>query len=821
MAGLTWLEVAVAAPIATTLTYRHPPSSTVAPRPGLRLLAPLGGRQVTGYLLACLDSPPEPGGYAIRDLIRYLDPEPLFPAEMVDFFRWLADYYQHPIGEVIKAALPAGLAPQSGRLITLTDHGREMLARLSAPERPAGKWFARLLKDGRLTVAATRKLGRDGQGGLLARWEQQGLIVASETAAQDAVGEKTELCLAWPLGPGLPAGTRLLSSERRLLALLDELGRAGGQPWLPVRQLVPRYRGYRKPMCSLAERGLLQLAERPVYRDPFGEPPPVSSPPVRLTDEQETAMQSLAPALAARRYAPFLLHGVTGSGKTEVYLQASALTLAQGQGVLVLVPEIALANQIEGDFLSRFGNQVAILHSGLNAGERFDQWRRILSGQAQVVIGARSALFAPLTGLGLIIVDEEHDGAYKQEDGFRYQARDAAVMRAKQTGCVVLLGSATPAITSFYHGATGKYRRLTLTRRVAERRLPAVEIVDLRAVPTVSGRPPLFSPQLLGQIRETLAQGNQSLIFLNRRGFANLVLCQDCGQVLRCGHCQVSLTLHQQSGQLVCHYCGFAIKNAALCPQCRSAHLVPVGFGTERIEEELTRLLPGARIGRLDRDTATARGQQLAILKAMRQRQIDILVGTQMIAKGHHFPHVTLVGVVWADAGLGLPDYKAGERTFQLLTQVFGRAGRGESPGRVVVQTLNPEHYSIVTSQGHDYHTLYAEELGRRRLLGFPPYCRLVNIRLEGRQAKEVERAAIRLGRLARDEAQALGIGVLGPAPAPIAKLRDLYRWQLLLKGVNLKTLHDLSVRLAGVKPAALGASAVKLQVDVDPESMV
>jgi len=816
---MSFLEVAVASPLATTLTYRTPASSLVVPVPGLRLLVPLGRRQVTGYLLDSFASLPIETTYTIRSIIDYLDPFPLFPAAMVPFFRWLADYYQYPIGEIIKGALPSGLTPQSGRRLVMTPSGRAFFAEMPEAGWP-GPWFGQFLGDGGLSESVCRRLWRTSGRRLLERWAEQGLLDIIPVVSADKVSTKYESCvrLQGPPPGDLP---RLLRSEEKTLEVISALSSSFLRPWVAIRDLARDYPGSRKALSSLVERQWLLREERPVYRDPFGEQPPLIPEPLALTPDQQTALAELTSAIDSQRYCPFLLHGITGSGKTEVYLRATALALKMGRDVLILVPEIALATQIEGAFLGRFGEQVAILHSGLSAGERFDQWQRICRGQAKVVVGARSALFAPLASLGLIVVDEEHDGAYKQEDSFRYNARDAAVMRASQSGAVVVLGSATPSVISYFHATAGKYRLLSLPERVAERSLPTVEVVDLKAVPTVSGQPPLFTPQLVKAVKETFAAGDQSLIFLNRRGFANLLLCRTCGQPIQCGHCNVSLTLHQGSGSLVCHYCGFSIKSATLCPNCQSTDLITVGFGTERIEEELQTILPAARVARLDRDTAASRSHYLAILKAVHAREIDILVGTQMITKGHHFPHVTLVGVVWADAGLGMADYKAGERTFQLLTQVFGRAGRGEKAGRVVVQTYHPQHYSITNAETHNYGGLYAEELRLRRALSFPPFSRLINIRVEGPKAKEVEGVALHLGRLARQQARACRLEVLGPAPAPITKVRDLFRWQLLLKGADLKALHALSASLMACKPAALGGASVKLQVDVDPESMV
>ena len=809
-----YLEVAVAAPLPHTLTYAPPPTEEEL-RPGQRLLVPLAGRLVTGYLLAFTKEKPETG---LRAASEILDPEPVFPAGMIPFFRWAARYYHHPIGEVIKTALPGGLTSQSGRQLLLTEKGWQHFTEQEPQAGEARPWLAELLRKKQLGPATMRKLWRGRERRLIEQWARQGLVTVEEMIAGESVGQKTDTCIF--LSPeGKFAEADLKPSERKTLALIANMQAPPGQG-IPRRELARLYSGVRKALQSLAGKGILLLREQPVYRDPFGETPPFFPKPAKLTTEQEEALARLAPAITAKRYSPFLLHGVTGSGKTEVYLRAAELTLAQGRSVLVLVPEIALATQLEGHFLSRFGEKVALLHSGLSKGERFDQWQRTLSGEAQVVIGARSAVFAPLADPGLIIVDEEHDGAYKQEDGLRYQGRDLALLRGSQAGAVVLLGSATPAITSYQHAANGKYTLLTLRNRIENRPLPAVEIVDLQAVNTVSGRPPLFSPQLRQGLRETLARGEQSLIFLNRRGFASCMLCGDCGQAVQCPHCQVSLTMHKGRSALICHYCGHSITSRTVCGNCRSTNLVAVGFGTERIEEELTALFPSARIARLDRDTTANRREFLRILKAVHQREVDILVGTQMITKGHHFPHVTLVGIVWADAGLGIPDYKAGERTFQLLSQVTGRAGRGEQPGRVIVQTHQPGHYSVLTARAHDYAGLFARELSLRQALGYPPFSRLINLLLEGEQEESVKNRALALAARGKTLSRQLDrTAILGPAPSPLARLRGLFRWQLLLKGTDLDQLHGLCASLEQ-EHSGLGGP-VKLTVDVDPENML
>ncbi|NTV14303.1 MAG: primosomal protein N' [Desulfobulbaceae bacterium] len=808
-----YLEVAVAAPIPQSLTYLVPPGEP-PPKTGCRVLVPLGRRQVTGYVLG--PAAPPPPGLRIKKYSELLDREPLFPAAMVGFFRWLADYYQYPLGEVIKTALPAGTTTASTRRLLLKATGAAELASLAgSPEAPP--WLAELLARGEIPPGATRKLFRDRAARRrLEPWLAAGWLELREELAGDQVRARQVTCATLtPAGLSAPP-PELKKAELKTLTLLREL--AGGQRVpIPRPHLAKGYAGARAALVSLAARGLLTVSELPLYRDPFGEPPLVFPAPEQLTEEQVAVLAEIDRALTAGTFAPMLLHGVTGCGKTEVYLRAARRCLALGRPVLVLVPEIALTTQLEGHFLTRFGREVALLHSGLSPGERFDQWQRIVRGEAKIVIGARSAVFAPLAAPGLIIVDEEHDPSYKQEDNLRYQARDLAVLRASLAAGVVLLGSATPSLTSYHHAIHGKYRLLSMRRRVADQEMPRVEVIDLRRVKTVSGRPPLFAPELTIALKETLAAGDQSLVFLNRRGYASLLLCRACGQAVRCPSCAISLTLHQGRGELVCHYCGHTITSRTVCSQCRSPELVPVGFGTERLEAELKGLLPTARIARLDRDTSSNRQDFLALLRAVHQREVDILVGTQMITKGHHFPHVTLVGVVWADASLNFPDFRAGERTYQLLSQVTGRAGRGDKAGRVIIQALAPDHYAISTARQHDYQAFYREELALRRGLLFPPFSHLVNLRFDGveehlvrRLAEQTAEQARRLGRQAR-------VTILGPAPAPLSRLQGRYRWQLLLKGENRASLHALCRQLSGERETG----PVKLTVDVDPENML
>ena len=810
-----YLEVAVAAPLPQTLTYAVPTSGET-PRPGQRVLVPLGGRLLTGYVLALTEKKPE---FRLKPIADILDDFPVFPEGLVSFFRWVARYYHYPIGEVIRGALPGGLTSQSGRQITITEPGLNFFL-IEQPQLAQDyPWLVTLTTKKKLSAATARKLWRDKERRLLEQWAEQGLISVEQIISGASIGQKTETCVSLISEAHTPeALASLKPSEKKTLAILEEMLPSSPQG-LPRRELTRVYSGAAKTLASLAGNGIIRLTERPVYRDPFGEAPLFFPRPSQLTPDQETALAQLNPAIAQKKYAAFLLHGVTGSGKTEVYLQAAETTLALGRSVLVLVPEIALATQLEAHFLSRFGETVALLHSGLARGERFDQWQRVVSGEARIVIGARSAIFAPLADPGLIIVDEEHDGAYKQEDGLRYQGRDLALLRGSQGRATVLLGSATPSLTSYQHALSGKYTLLSLPIRIENRPLPQVELVDLQAVNTVSGRPPLFSPQLKQALRATLARQEQSLVFLNRRGFAGCMLCSDCGQAVQCPHCRITLTLHKGRGELVCHYCGYATNSRTVCTNCRSINLAPIGFGTERIEEELAGMFPKARIARLDHDTTRNRQDFLRILRAVHDREVDILVGTQMITKGHHFPHVTLVGIVWADAGLGMPDYKAGERTFQLLAQVTGRAGRGEQPGRVIVQTHQPGHYSIAAARDHDYPRFFAKEIGLRKALGYPPFSRLINLVLDGEQEETVQARALALAAKGKVLRRYKKTAILGPAPAPLARLRGRFRWQLLLKGPDLEELHALCLELE--EEQARLAGAVHLSVDVDPENML
>jgi primosomal protein N' (replication factor Y) len=543
---------------------------------------------------------------------------------------------------------------------------------------------------------------------------------------------------------------------------------------------------------------------------------PVRAPHV-LNPAQQAAFEQIRDAILTRQFQAFLLHGVTGSGKTEVYLTAIEAVLAQGRSALLLVPEIALTPAMAGQFFLRFGDRVAILHSAFTDVERTEQWRRIRSGKASVVVGTRSGVFAPVRDLGLIVVDEEHDGSYKQEETPRYNGRDVAVVRAQQAGACVVLGSATPSLESRYNVERGKYTLLELPARIEDRPMPLVELIDMRQEFLETRKQATFSRKLEEAIGQRLENGEQTIVLLNRRGFSSFVACRSCGERVECMNCSVTLTFHKRDRRLLCHYCGYAEKIPSVCPKCSSEHIYFMGLGSERVEEELHRAFPAARIARLDRDTVTGKRQYETILHDFREGNYDILVGTQMIAKGHDIPNVTLVGVVSADVGLGVPDFRAAERTFQLLTQVAGRAGRGSVPGIVLIQTINPDHYAVRIAAAQDYQAFYEKELAFRRMMRYPPFSAMANVLVRSEKKEMAMRLSSELGILLTPPPEKLRI--MGPAEAPVARVKNEYRYQFLIKAASRTALNELLQRIrAFALERKWGATA--LVIDVDPLSL-
>lgn len=837
-----YYQVAVDAPLDTLLTYSHPQWMAETVKPGFQILVPLGGRQVSGFVLGTTSElSEEEKTFTIRPFSAMLSNGQVFPPSLIPLYRWVARYYHHPIGEVLKTALPVTPKVKIQRQISLTQKGQQQYADhliSGKAEKSRDSWLMPLFEKGLFQQEDVNTYWRDpSKQRRLKKMAVQGIIRIQSTPVPPTLKEKKQVvikpgpklapyCQEHPIELqvvldllGQQTGEDLKKSEHKLLDLFWRLFSAAHGKAVIQAQIRHLYPGCSQPIKSLCEKEILQLGQKQVHRDPFGQVPEFHGRPEQLTEEQQQVLDAIFPAIAAGSYKPFLLHGVTGCGKTEVYLQAVEKTLLQGKQALVLVPEIALASQLEAHFFSRFGEQLAVLHSGLTPGERFDQWHRVIQGKASVVLGARSAVFAPLDSLGVIIVDEEHEPAYKQEDGLRYNGRDLAVLRANFSSCPVVLGSATPSVVSYHHASQKKYTLLTIHKRVTNNPLPKITVIDLKA--RKRSRPDLFfSDQLINAISQNLDAGQQSLLFVNRRGFSSSMICKDCGTIVGCKHCEVSLTYHRSSQSLICHYCGYTLAANIVCDGCKSTNVGGIGIGSERIEEEVTQLFPQARVSRLDSDTAVNRKQYLGILKAVRNKQIDVLIGTQMIAKGLHFPGITLVGVVWADSGLSLPDYKASERTFSLLSQVTGRAGRGEIEGRVIIQTHQPDHYAVFNAKHHDYQALFEKETELRAQLHYPPFSRLVNVKFSGTLENKVEDAAQKTAAFLHDCNVGKKVEILGPAPSPLQKLRNRTRWQLMMKSTCTESLHRLCSLLSDTKKRICHHS-VRIHIDVDPESMM
>ena len=733
------VEVAVAAAVRGTFTYRVPSALAEEVKLGARVAVPFGNsRRATGYVVGFPTAPPE--GFELRDVAAVLDAVPPFTPKLVELIRWAEEYYLVPPGELLRAALPPGLNTRKGT---------------QGPRRRGVEY------------------------------------AEAEPAAAAAV-----------------AGLSRARAQRALLEYLLARGR------IPVDELRAAFPRGRSALGALAKRGLVRLeTETPVVR--AGVLPASGAAPA-LTAAQAAALAGIEGAFGA--FATFLLHGVTGSGKTEVYLQAIARARAAGKGALVLVPEIALTPQLAGRFRARFGDDVALLHSGLSAAERHAEWARLRRGDARICVGVRSAIFAPVLDLAVLVVDEEHEGSFKQEDGPAYHARDLAVVRGKLEDAVVILGSATPSLETLENVRRGRYRRLELPARIDDRPLPKVELVDLRRLrrPGQDPAAALLSPRLAEALEETVAAGQQAILFLNRRGYETLVVCEACGAEARCTECSVSLTHHARRGILLCHTCGHSEPMDAHCPACGGVRF-GVGVGTEQVEEAVRALVPGARVARLDRDAVSSADDTAAVLARFARRELDVLVGTQMVTKGHDFPGVTLVGVVLADTALALPDFRAAERTFQLLTQVAGRAGRGAEAGRVVVQTFNPGTRAVAFAAAHDYAAFAEKELEERRRVGWPPFSRLLAARVEGSEAG-ARRAAEALAHAARPALKG-EVVMLGPAPAAIERIRGRNRWHLLFRAPTPQALFRVHAALAQVARRPPGGAAIRF--DMDPYSMM
>ena len=806
------LEVAVALPVYHTFTYSVPPFLSPYIAAGKRVLVPFGKRRVTGYIMG---SAAETQPAEIKHIFDVLDQESLFPPSMIPFYQWIADYYKYPIGDVIKNALPGGLTLYDYAALSITAEGKSALRNKTVTSLQRS--VLQLLESGPCRLKHLNdKLNQNVPGALLQSLQHSGWIAKTRELSRASTLTRTERHVA--LGrPDTPMD-RLSKARKKIIEIIGQQGE------LSMPDLKKQVPNAARLVRALEKDGYLTIRQKRVYRDPFGETIRADTAHA-LNVEQQSVVSQVNDRLD-QGFATFLLQGVTGSGKTEVYMQIAAEVLKRQQSVLVLVPEIALITQMERRFRARFGERIAVLHSGLSAGERFDQWSLIMQGKAQIAIGARSAIFAPFPAVGLVIVDEEHDASYKQENNLRYNARDLAVVRAKQNDCLALLGSATPSIQSYYNARAGKFIEVNLKQRIERRSLPGIKIVDLRESMGYRGIRRFITSELQRSMKQTLDRKEQILLFINRRGFANFALCQSCGQALRCKHCDISLTYHQKANALRCHYCGFSRAATISCDSCGSSEIKKIGLGTEKIEATVQKIFPEARVARMDRDTTTRKGSIFRLLKGLNDRSIDILVGTQMVAKGHDFPNITLVGIICADLSLSFPDFRAGERTFQLIAQVAGRAGRGASPGRVILQTYNPDHFSITAAKDQNYAAFYKQEIHSRQALKYPPFSRLIQLKISGIDPQLTQEHATCLGNLC----QALKtsnapvydtIEVLGPIESSLARIARRYRWQILLKGMRAKDLHQFVGRLMTDHPRVFNNRRVRVIIDVDPVSLL
>jgi len=808
----TFIEVAVALPVHDTFTYQVPEHLIPNVSVGKRVLAPFGMRTVTGYILGPNKIMDQKEIKIIQDV---LDEKALFPTSMIPFFRWISDYYMHPIGDVIKCALPGGLTYSDYLTIMITEKGEEALLKNSVIPKEH-----EILSQLRLESCSLKnlchRLNKKLSNSLLYSMEGRGLIVNKRALKGGRTRPKMERYVSF-LNPDLPADS-LSDKKKRII----ETVKGGGE--ISVKKLNDRVPSASRLIQSLKDTGHLSIVEKRVYRDPFGEPIESDSAHI-LTKEQQVVISKVVHFLG-KGFKTCLLAGVTGSGKTEVYMQLAAEVINRGFSVLVLVPEIALISQMERRFRARFGECVAVLHSGLSPGERFDQWIRIAREEATIAIGARSAIFAPFSNIGMIIVDEEHDTSYKQETRLRYNARDLSVVRAKLNGCIALLGSATPSVQSYYNVSTKKFVEVKLLNRVEQRPLPKITVIDLCKSRDIRGVRRFITPELLDAMQETLDRGEQVLLFLNRRGFASFPVCSACGEAITCKNCDISLTLHRETNAYRCHYCNFTRASTTHCLTCGSSKIRLLGLGTEKVEAALKAVYPEARVARMDRDTTTRKGSILKILKGLRSGFTDILIGTQMVAKGHDFPNITLVGIICADLSLSFPDFRSGERTFQLLAQVSGRAGRGDMPGRVILQTYNPNHFSILAAQNQDFKRFYDEEIGYRKALNYPPFSRMIQLKISGKDEEKTRVHAQLLGDFSNDlkkdnRSDYKSVEVLGPIEAPLPRIAKRFRWQILLKGLSVRSLHRFAHQLLFEKKGVLNNRHVRVAIDVDPYMMM
>ncbi|MCZ8511423.1 primosomal protein N' [Paenibacillus filicis] len=797
---------------------------------GSRVGVPFGPRVVQGFVVE-LQPDTDQNKEKLKPIAHALDLTPPLTPELVKLGRWISRTYLCHEVTALQAMIPGALKAKYERHVRVTEPAEEGAVSFLLPRQQEILQYVKE-RDSVELESLMEKFGGDGP--LIRQLIEEGRL-SEVQLIKDRMSTKKALTVFPPDDlERLDGWIRELSARAAKQKEVLEHLRLHPEP-VKLTDLLAKLNISASTVKGLADRGWLRLEEVEVMRDPYGSRTFKPTDPLPLTAEQEKVFSRIQGAVVGREKRVFLLHGVTGSGKTEVYLQSIQSCLDMGREAIVLVPEISLTPQMVERFKGRFGERVAVLHSRLSHGERYDEWRKIMRKQVQVVIGARSAIFAPFTSIGLIIIDEEHETTYKQEESPKYHAREVAAARASYHGAAVVLGSATPSLESMYRTTPeamddpsedrAAYELLSMPSRVEGRPLPAVQIVDMREE-LKQGNRSMFSRGLYKAIEDRLHKKEQVVLLLNRRGYATFVMCRTCGYVAECPHCDISLTYHQSSHTIRCHYCGYAERELSTCPECESSHIRHFGTGTQRVEEELGKLFPGIRVIRMDVDTTTEKGSHEKWLTLFKNRQADVLLGTQMVAKGLDFPHVTLVGALAADSVLNLPDFRAAERTFQLLTQVAGRAGRHELPGEVFVQTYTPEHYSILTAARHDYTAFMRKEMMLRKFHHYPPFHRLILITLTHEQVPLLLRSgevlANRLREIGNDRNRSGGeLEVLGPVASPISRIKDRYRFQCMIKYRGEADIAALVQQAASVLDETVKQQKLTVSIDVDPQLLM
>jgi len=770
---------------------------------GKRVFVPFGNRKAIGYVVGYEAEPKV--DFELKDIIDILDESPLFDEKRLDFFRRVSEYYMAPLGVVLKFAHPLGLGKSVGKTVRITEEGKSHLKEAGL-NRLEKKILETLLLEEDLVSEKLLELSGKASLENINSLQRRGYVQFDYRVISD---EKVKYEKIYSSSCDPDTVSEIKRKKPAKGAILEFISSRDSAPHPELKEIFGNFTSHVK---WLVDNALVSVELREIGRDPYGAFDAEEEPPEKLTQDQRMAMEKILPYVTRGEYRCFLLHGVTGSGKTEVYLRAVSEVIAKGKQAIVLVPEIALTPLLVKRFRSRFADAVSVIHSALSEGERFDVWRRARSGELSVVIGARSAVFAPLENLGLVVVDEEHESSYKQNEAPCYNARDAAVILGTVHGCPVLLGSATPSLESYANAVRGKYEYLSLPARVGTSRLPDVELVDMKNVNET-----VFSPRLRDTLVENFSRGGQSILFINRRGFSSFLVCGDCGEIFRCPNCSITLTFHKKDNSIKCHYCGIMQEFENICSSC-GAKYMGKGLGTQKVEEQVKSMLPDARVFVMDRDYTRGKTKLLDLYKKLESGEVDVLIGTQMVAKGHDLPGVTLVGVLSADHMLGIPDFRSGERTFQILTQVAGRTGRGVKPGAVILQTYNPEHPSVRFAISHNSSGFLHEELELRKSLDQPPFSRFISFRVNGLDEEKTRDFAERMKRTAERFLLKLPPGslrVLGPSESPIYKLRNRFRWQIIIASGDLGLLRNYASAL--YDSLKKHASGIKLVVDVDP----